>query len=352
MQRLIEELVALNAQNSQLFCDPGLRAARMRAREEHRVRAVCFKCMDGRINLPLLTGTHMGSIIPFRTMGGIFHIGWPALSDRICDIVDGSISDGRSNVFFVTYHFSRGDTHRGCRGVDYDKGKGMAHAARFVREIEKVFGFGHQQVDVVMLGVETDDDTLIFHDRSTERSFASVEIVRDGKESGIAMLRELYPDMSPRTMNYVLQLVEGNVAHLSELQAHPRHPVSINHTERVLALGRDFDWLHQPNLAIIVNPHDPMLEETIGVAAGIIIANRNEERIPKEQVLLFSSVGYREQGFHYNAAKEQALYLARMGMESIHKFHPEHGDSFHTLVGVVDMYRRKLEIIKVNGQSA
>ncbi len=351
MERIVEELIALNDGSSLMFCDAGVRAQRMRFRAKYKIRTVCFKCGDGRINLAHITKTPLGLIFPFRNIGGVFDMGWPALAERVCGIVQNSIDDGRSNLFVVTYHFSKGDVHRGCRGMGYDKQKGVDNAARFVRQLEEVFGSGHEQVDVVMVGIETDEDLLILHDRSGARAIATTEVMKDGKESAVSIIRELYPDMAPEMVNYFLHLVEGNVAHVEELRKNPRPPVSLSHTERVLALGQGFDWLHSPNFAVIVNYFDPMLDDAVGTGAGIIINNRDEGRIPNDNALLVASIGYREQGFQYNAAKAQAFYLARLGMESVRKFHPGNEGFFHSVVGVVDMYRRKLEILRVNGLS-
>jgi hypothetical protein len=353
MQSLLQELQALNDRNWRIFCDAGVRAARQRFRAQYPINVVCFKCMDGRINLARMTNTPMGLIYPFRNLGGVFSVGWPLLSDQLCTIVQNSIADGRTNLLFVTYHYSRSKKEWGCLGMDYSIEKGKENAIRFVHELEKVFGSGHEQVDIVMLGIETDDDELIFHGRDEQKSFSTPKLMEGGQDSAVGLLRELYPDMAPKTVAYILQLVEGNFAHIGELHRNPREPASLHHTERILALGPScFDWIHLPGFAVIVNTNDPMLDVATGKAAGIIIQNRNEGRIPQDNALLLAAVGYREQGFHYNAAKEQAAYLGRTGMEFVRRFHRESDGFFHPVVSVVDMYRRKLEILSVNGASA
>ena len=126
--KLVDELVEINRAQSERFMDAGQSAARRRYRAAHPTEIVCLKCMDGRVNMPLLTSTPMGIMHPFRNIGGIFDLGWPALSLRLTEIVDYAISKGRSNLFLVTYHFAKGDPHRGCRGHGYDKEKAFKSA--------------------------------------------------------------------------------------------------------------------------------------------------------------------------------------------------------------------------------
>ena len=42
------------------------------------------------------------------------------------------------------------------------------------------------------------------------------------------------------------------------------------------------DWLHMPNLALIIGPYSPDLAEPIRKAAGIIEANMKNYRIPDD----------------------------------------------------------------------
>jgi len=72
-----------------------------------------FKCMDGRVNLPVVTNTPTGILMPFRNLGGMFDLGWPHLGEVVAHHVQRMVRTGRSVLFLVTYHWSKGDPTRG-----------------------------------------------------------------------------------------------------------------------------------------------------------------------------------------------------------------------------------------------
>jgi Carboxysome Shell Carbonic Anhydrase len=345
-KQLVEELIALNEQQSRNFLDADEAALRWRYRAQHPTEVSALKCMDGRINLPLITEIPMGVIQPYRSIGGIFDLGWPALSQRLVESVEYAIGKGRHNLFLVTYHFSKGEKHRGCRGHNYDIESSKVSARRLVEQIEEVFGKRHEQVYPVMIGIETDDEALVLHDAVNTRSFSVADHVDDSEEKTRNLLAAFYPDMSPRVLADLLPLVVGNASHVKKMRANTRPPIDLQHRERVLALGQGFDWLHRINYAFIVNDLDPHIEETISKAAGIIKDNRDSGRIPATGALLFSSVSYMRPGHHRNAAIARAKYLTKLGLEVIQKNHPDLIGFFHPVTAVVNWHTRALEIIE------
>ena len=94
--------------------------ARSRYLAEHPNSITTFKCMDGRVNIPVVTNTPPGIILPFRNLGGRFHLGWPHLGEVIAAHVLTVAGQGRHSLALITYHYSKGDPRRGCAGFNYD----------------------------------------------------------------------------------------------------------------------------------------------------------------------------------------------------------------------------------------
>jgi hypothetical protein len=342
-KELIDQILKLNEENSVIYTSPDEYAARHFYRSEHPTEFAAFKCMDGRVNVSLLAKLPMGIVKPFRNIGGSFEIGWPAFATEVVDFVNYSIQRGRKNIFLATYHFSIGDTHRGCRGHNYDTGTAIASARDLVKQFERVFGAKHQQVYPIVMGIETDSGSLVLHDGAGHRS----QVLGDLVDTNSGFLRRLimsfYPDMHERMVDDLLPLLVGNVAYVSELRKTGRPPVDLEHKERVLAIGRGFPWLHTENLALIVNDMDPRLDKIIAAAAGILVGNRDAGRIPDTGAVLFASVAYRKHGFERKAAVERARYLTRLGLQSIREHYPALEGFFTPLTTVVDGHTWKLE---------
>ena len=163
--KLIADLIALNQRQAAEFVDPGQAAQRRRYRALHPTRITVMKCMDGRVNMALLTRTPVGIIFPLRNIGGVFDLGWPALEMRLTEFVDDSIRLGVQNIIMTTYHYSAGSAGRGCRGHSYDVERSKQSSQQLVEQIEFVFGHGHEQVYPIMVGVETDAEALLLHGR-------------------------------------------------------------------------------------------------------------------------------------------------------------------------------------------
>ncbi|MDD3528408.1 MAG: hypothetical protein PHS77_00895 [Gallionellaceae bacterium] len=79
------------------------------------------------------------------------------------------------------------------------------------------------------------------------------------------------------------------------MRATPR-ALDIEHREWMICVGRGCDWLHMPNLALIIGPYSPDLADPIRKAAGIIESNMCNGRIPDDGFLLLASSPYDEIG--------------------------------------------------------
>jgi hypothetical protein len=323
------------------FCSPENWLARERYLARHPTAIAVMKCMDGRINIPVATKTPLGIIQPFRNLGGIFDLGWPHLGEVLAGYVQRCVRDGRRVLLFITYHFSRGDEHRGCAGFNYDTAAAKAHTQRIKAQVESVFGLGHGTVYPLVCGFETDEDALILHGENGALLDLSLRASTD-EETLMPQLAELYPEMPAQVRRDLLPLLAGNLAHIAEVRQTQR-AVDIEHREWMICLGRGFDFLHMPNLALIVGPYSPELAEPVTKAAGIIEANMNKGRIPDDGFLLLASVPYEEIGVDRARAGLKSAFLANFAAEVIAAQFPALAEKMHVRTAVLDWRSRRLE---------
>ncbi|MDQ5878110.1 MAG: hypothetical protein QG592_133 [Pseudomonadota bacterium] len=325
------------------FCSPENWLARERYLARHPTAIAVLKCMDGRINIPVATKTPLGIIQPFRNLGGMFDLGWPHLGEVLAGYVQRCVRDGRRVLLFITYHFSRGDTHRGCAGFAYDTEAATAHTYRIKSQVESAFGLGHDTVYPLVCGFETDEDALLLHGENG----TVLDLSRLGatdEQTLMLQLAELFPDMPQQIRRDVLPLLSGNLAHIAEVRQMHR-AVDIEHREWMICLGRGFDFLHMPNLALIVGPYSPELADPVGKAAGIIEANMRKGRIPDDGFLLLASVPYEEIGVDRARAELKSAFLADFAAEVIAAQYPALAEKMHVRTAVLDWRSRRLEQI-------
>jgi hypothetical protein len=341
-EKLVRKLLELNRAYSELFVAES--RERESYHEKHPTNIATFKCMDGRVSLSTLTKTPIGMIRPFRNIGGVFDLGWTVLNEQVADYVRTSVAVKRRKVLFlVTYHFAQGSRLRGCRGHDFDTDRAVASSGRLVEQIRGVFK-GDSGIYPILVGVETDRQALIFHGRSGAR--VPMTDLRDDAGAVTDVIRTLYPDIHPEIIPDLVPLVRGNIRHLADVSGDDLGIEDIEHRERVIATGHGFEWMPH-NFALVINDLELSLDDTIGKAAGIIRENYETGRIPEHsgKALLLASVTYEEDGYMRELAIERARYLARLGLESIRKFHPDLDGFFDTLTCVMRWHDRLLEVI-------
>jgi len=303
MEQEIKSLVELNEKHSKLFCSQRLERELYLA--QHPTRVVAFKCMDGRILLPTITHTPLGIIRPYRNIGGKFNLGWPLLNQSFDKLVTNAVRGGNRTLILVTYHYSAGDEHRGCAGFKYDCEAAKKSTNEFKQQIQRVYGDNSQVVVPILIGVETDKDAIILHGENGE--VVDLSMLADTKKESLKeMIQRLYPNMPERIVLDLLPLVAGNIEHIAEVKG--KKPLAdLEHGEWILAIGKGFDWLHTPNMALIVGPYDPNIGEPIKTAASIIKSNIEKGKVSKGFVVLASAV--------YSDAedllrtKERAIYM-------------------------------------------
>lgn len=107
--------------------------------------------------------------------------------------------------------------------------------------------------------------------------------------------------------------------------------------------GAGFDFLHMPNLALIVGPYSPELADPVGKAASIIAANMALGRIPDDGFLLLASVPYEELGVDRARAELKSAFLADFAAGVIAAQYPALAEKMHVRKAVLDWRARRLE---------
>lgn len=339
----IDFLLELNTKHAQAFID--LASERRRYRGEHPTEIAALKCMDGRLHLPVMTQTALGIIQPFRNLGGKFDLGWPFFQASIDNWVQYSISRGRHCLVFVTYHYARGDSHRGCRGFHYDTDAAKSASIKLKKQFERVYG--KNAVVPIVCGIETDLDALILHG-DDENSIVDLGKIKQTSQIELEeMLYSLYPSMPEKVIRDLIPLVRGNIRHIGEIRASNRPVEEAEHKEWVLGVGRGFDWLHLINTAFIVGPFDPNLSVAIETAAKLLKGNIDEGRVDPSGIVLLTSAAYRDvAGSEYQLAKEKATFLSRFALDIVKEKVPDLVPHLQILTGTTDMNTRKFDVIE------
>ncbi|MDO9114438.1 MAG: carboxysome shell carbonic anhydrase [Polaromonas sp.] len=338
-----EWLLELDRRYSVAFTSPEMFLARERYLAQHPSDIVVLKCMDGRINIPIATNTPPGIITPIRNLGGMFNLGWPHLGEVLANHVHGVVSAGRRVLILITYHFSKGDKQRGCAGFGYNTEAAIAHTYGIKKQVEHVFGHGHGTVYPIVCGFETDDDALILHGETGELLDVGKLTQRD-METLELRLEKLFPDMPGQVRRDLLPLIHGNKAHVADIKLTSR-ALDIEHREWMMCVGRGFDFLHMPNLALIIGPYSPDLADPIRKAASIIEANMKAGRIPDDGFLLVSSSPYSELGVDRARAQLKASFLAKFAANVIHEEFPNLAGKMTVHTAVLNWHSRALESV-------
>ena len=339
----IEWLMEHAHRHSQTFTSAEASLARQRYLAQHTSAVAALKCMDGRINLAVTTQTPLGIIQPFRNLGGMFDLGWPYLGEVLANYVHDQVITGRRVLLLITYHFSKGNRLRGCAGFNFDTDAARAYTYAIKLQVEHVFGAGHDTVYPIVCGFETDEDALVLHGSNGAQLDVSRLAARD--QDGLRpVLEKLFPDM-PGQIRFDLEpLVLGNQARIAEVRKMAR-TLDIEHREWMICVGRGFDFLHMPNLALIIGPYSPNLAEPISVAGGIIEENMRAGRIPNDGFLLLASVPYAEVGVDRARAELKSHFLSQFAADVIRGGHPTLAAKMQVHTAVLDWRSRALETI-------
>ena len=339
----IEWLMEHARRHAESYVSSEASLARQRYLAQHTSAVAALKCMDGRINLAVATHTPLGIIQPFRNLGGMFDLGWPHLGEVLANYVQDKVAAGRRVLLLITYHYSKGDRQRGCAGFNFDTEAARAHTCAIKRQVEHVFGAGHATVYPIVCGFETDEDALVLHGSNGEQLDVSCLAARD--QGGLRpLLEKLFPDMPGQTRFDLEPLVLGNQARIAEVRKMAR-TLDVEHREWMICVGRGFDFLHMPNLALIIGPYSPDLAEPIRNAANIIEGNMRAGRIPDDGFLLLASVPYAEVGVDRARAELKSRFLSQFAAEVIRAGHPALAAKMQVRTAVLDWRSRTLETV-------
>jgi hypothetical protein len=341
-------LLDLNQHHSEEFMRT--RPLRQLYRVKHPTEITTFECMDGRLNIPTMTRMPLGIIRPYRNVGGYFDLGWPLLGEQLKDWVEYGIRKGRKSLIIATYHYSKGDPHRGCAGFAYNREAAVRFTINFHAQVNRFFGRDNQVVFPIVVGIETDTDSLIFHpqDPNANNVIACCDITSDAPEYLFEIIRALYPDMDKCICSDILPLMQGNIAHIREVKEKGRDLTDMKHKEWLLLVGGGADWLHVPNTALIVGPHDPDLSKPIIKAIGIIENNMKSGQIKNDGFLILSSVPFKEDGIDKNRAREKANFFRSYVREIIKNNYPKLLSKAKFIAAVIDEHTRRIEQISEN----
>ncbi|MCX6798149.1 MAG: hypothetical protein NTX66_03000 [Candidatus Falkowbacteria bacterium] len=117
--------------------------------------------------------------------------------------------------------------------------------------------------------------------------------------------------------------------------------MDMQHCEWVLGVGSGFDWMHEPNTAIIVGPYSPDLSEPIIKAISIIADNMKSGRTGDDGFLVLSSSPFRENGVDENRAREKTLFFKTYVEQILAKHYPDLLPKAKFIAVTVDEHTRK-----------
>ncbi len=343
----IDWLFDLASRHGENYSSPEAWLARERYLAEHPTAIAVLKCMDGRINIPVATNTPTGILMPFRNLGGMFDLGWPHLGEVLAHHVLRMTGLGRRVLILITYHWSKGDPRRGCAGFHHDTTAAIAHTREIRRQVEHIFGLGHGTVYPLVCGFETDEDALVIHGAGD--AVLDLASISAGDATTLPhRLAALLPDMSAQMRADLLPLLHGNLEHIAQVREQARRherTLDIEHREWMICLGRGFDFLHTPNLALIIGPYSPDLADPLRKAAAIIENNMRAGRIPDDGFLLLASVPYDEIGVDRARAELKSRFLSNFAAEVLRSDFSTLAKKMRKRTAVLDWRSRRLEEI-------
>jgi len=346
----IDRLLAINALHTQQFEDAA--PDRRSYRANHPTEIGVFKCMDGRLHLPVMTNTALGIIQPWRNIGGKFNLGWPALQPTVLEWTDYAFSKGRWCLVVTTYHFARGSEgedrekvlHRGCKGFDYDTEAARQSSLDLKQQFDELF-HGHM-VYALQCGIDTDLDALLVH--GEDGTVLDMGTLEDTSEENLRSQFEVHsPSMPGAIVRDLIPLLQRNASRVKQIKDAKRPVIEVEHREWILATGRGFDSLHEPNAALIIGPFDPDWDQAIATAAKLLSDNIRFNRIdPTRGLVLWASAPYRDYAaYKRRAAEVKARYLSSRAFSIIQKGFPELLPHLRTLTTTVDLNRRTLDVL-------
>jgi hypothetical protein len=350
IQERLDWLAERNSSFVKEFNDPGMANARALYCSQHPTQIMAFKCMDGRIHIPVMANMPLGTIRPMRSLGGYFDLGWPYLGELVRNWINLNLRNGHSSLVLITYHYSEGDHHRGCAGFDYDQQASCSFTNSFLEQFAEIFG-RNDAVYPLIMGIETDSEAFIFH--NGEHRLDLREMLDSSQTEVRQALQQLLPTLRQQMLEDLLPLALGNIEHIKQIKLSNRPVVESEHLEWMVGLGRGFDWLHEPNVALIIGPYNPDMSGPLNKAFGLIQKNLREGKFNGDGFVMLSSglyndpisAGYQQAALETakRLAREKALFFQDFADRVVKKNFPELASIIHHLPVIVDYHTRQME---------
>ncbi|HRH32634.1 MAG TPA: carboxysome shell carbonic anhydrase [bacterium] len=286
----IEEKVKAILQRNEEYSDKFRKSAlqRRQNQEQHSTAIAAFKCMDGRVHLPILTSLPLGIIKPFRSLGGKFNLAWPYLDAKFKKWVKEQVENKKECLVLVTYHFSEGNADHGCAGFGCDVEAARTYVQKFKEQIVRTYHDYPRKIFPIIVGIETDSHSLLLH--TDDGQIIKVSDLQDKtKEAIYIKLVDSYKNLSEQVSVDLLELVVGNIKHMKEVAYEKREAQDYEHKEWTVGFGTGFDWLHAYNTALIVGPWSPRMDQDLLTAFSIIKKNMDEGRISDDGFIVLLS---------------------------------------------------------------
>lgn len=318
MNKVNQFLLEHNHLQRELFSSPDEVARRKEYQRLHKTPVMVNKCMDGRVNVSPMTDGEvpMGIISPYRNMGGKFVIGSPSYAHFVRNFYEHveekmEHHGAPGGLLLVTYHFSAGDHHRGCKGFGYDTDAARAYTRQLKLGYEEVYGSQHRVVHPIHMGIETDHEAFIFHGEENGDLLDMSAALDLSPQELQTKIRSLYPTMREGVLADLMPFVIGNQRHVRKVIQSHKVPDQLEHKENIIAVGRGFDWLHIINKALIVGPFSIDWLAEVVVASNIVLDNIKAGRVkPEDGVVLLVSAPHREPGVDEAVARKKAIEMA------------------------------------------
>ncbi|MFA6486682.1 MAG: hypothetical protein WCT40_04975 [Candidatus Magasanikbacteria bacterium] len=231
---LVQAILEKNGQMAKKFCQTT--GERRDYRRQHPTEVIAMQCMDGRVSITDACSLPCGLITSHRSIGGRFRLSWPLLRNEIGALERYAYKKRRSVLLIATYHWSEGDTHRGCAGFKYNTSAGKADAAYFNSQVEHCF---EGRIRTVLVGLETDTDALVVHgegdrvlDMRNEPADVSVLALQE-------KLAHILPNLPLQLRIDLAGLLEGNVRHIAAIKKEMRPLDSTSTASRCLLWAVD-----------------------------------------------------------------------------------------------------------------
>lgn len=338
-------LLELNRDHSEQFMKE--HELRRDYREKHPTEIASLLCMDGRAHLTIFTERLMGIIQPYRSLGGKFDLKDGYFGDAMEEWAQYSFRNGKNCLLFVTYHYSAGDKHRGCKGFSYEKEEAISYMQQSRSQFEDTFA--REIVFPVLCGLETDSGALILHGENGKE--VNLSTLKEASEDVLtSLISDLYPSMAKRVQQDLLPLLEGNISHIKKVELENRTDLELDHNETILTVGRGLDWLNQDNRALIIGPFGADMGEAIKTAASLIKANVDEGRVQVTAnggLVLLVSAPYRYlDGPGPRYAQQRARALRDLALKIIQENTPEILPHMEFLIGTVNLQNRLFTPLK------